>query len=186
METKVKLLHRLFLWKPEWHCHAWGGIHASVFLPPLQPTALCYPFQGASAVLEAQDSDTRLASLWLAKKIQNNAAAQISLWHQQHQSLKSVVVVVVSSLSHVWILRPHGLYPTRFLCARISQARILEWVAISFSRGSSPSKDRNCASCIASILYHWVTREAPKVYTFNQNNVQVKFLPSKPATQSNH
>ena len=34
-------------------------------------------------------------------------------------------------------LRPHGLLPTRLLCLWISQARILEWVAISYSRGSS-------------------------------------------------
>ena len=36
----------------------------------------------------------------------------------------------------------------------ISQARILELVAISFSRGSSPSKDQTHASCIGRrILY---------------------------------
>ena len=29
--------------------------------------------------------------------------------------------------------RPHGLQPTRLLCHGIIQARILEWVAISFS-----------------------------------------------------
>ena len=31
----------------------------------------------------------------------------------------------------------------------ILQARILEWVAISFSRGSSPLRDRTRVSCIA-------------------------------------
>jgi len=31
----------------------------------------------------------------------------------------------------------------------ILQARILEWVAISFSRGSSQPRDQNCTSCIA-------------------------------------
>ena len=31
----------------------------------------------------------------------------------------------------------------------IFQARILEWVAISFSRGSSPPRDRSFISCIA-------------------------------------
>ena len=37
----------------------------------------------------------------------------------------------------------------------ISQARILEWVAPSFSRGSSQLKDRTCVSCIGrQILYH--------------------------------
>ena len=44
----------------------------------------------------------------------------------------------------------------------ISQARILEWVAISFSRGSSWSRDPTHASCIGKqILYHWATRETP-------------------------
>ena len=31
----------------------------------------------------------------------------------------------------------------------ISQARILEWAAVSFSRGSSQLKDQPCASCTA-------------------------------------
>ena len=31
----------------------------------------------------------------------------------------------------------------------IHQARILEWVAISFFRGSSPPRDQTCVSCIA-------------------------------------
>ena len=41
----------------------------------------------------------------------------------------------------------------------ISQARILEWVAISFSRGSSWPRDQTHVSCIGrQILYHWATR----------------------------
>ena len=45
----------------------------------------------------------------------------------------------------------------------ISQARILDWVAISFSRGSSWSRDRTHVSCIGRwIFYHWATREADK------------------------
>ena len=43
----------------------------------------------------------------------------------------------------------------------ISQARILKWVAISFSRGSSRPRDRTCGFCIGRrVLYHWATREA--------------------------
>ena len=34
-------------------------------------------------------------------------------------------------------VRPHGLEPTTLLCHRILQARILEWVAMPFSRVSS-------------------------------------------------
>ena len=48
----------------------------------------------------------------------------------------------------------------------ISQARVLEWVAISYSRGSSWLRDRTCVSCISCIgrwiLYHCTTWEAPK------------------------
>ena len=43
----------------------------------------------------------------------------------------------------------------------ISQARILEWVAIHFSRGSSQPRDRTGFCCIGRwILYHCMTREA--------------------------
>ena len=43
----------------------------------------------------------------------------------------------------------------------ISPARILEWVAISFSRGSSWSRDRTLLSCTGrQIVYCWATREA--------------------------
>ena len=43
----------------------------------------------------------------------------------------------------------------------ILQARILEWVAISLSRGSFRPRERvSCGSCTGrQILYHWVTRE---------------------------
>ena len=46
----------------------------------------------------------------------------------------------------------------------ISQARILEWFAISFFRGSSWAKDGNCVPCVScigrQILYHCATWEA--------------------------
>ena len=42
-----------------------------------------------------------------------------------------------------------------------SQARILEWVAISFSRGSAQLRDRTHVFCVGRwIVYHSVTREA--------------------------
>ena len=50
-------------------------------------------------------------------------------------------------------LRPHGLQPSRLLCPWDSQARIQEWVAISFFRVSSQSRDRTHFSCIAGRFY---------------------------------
>ena len=47
------------------------------------------------------------------------------------------------------------------LSMRFSMASILEWVAISFSRGSSQTKDQSCISSTDRwILYHWATSEA--------------------------
>ena len=43
----------------------------------------------------------------------------------------------------------------------ILQARILEWVAIPFSRGSSQPRDRTWVSCITGGFFtSWATREA--------------------------
>ena len=44
-------------------------------------------------------------------------------------------------------LQPYGLYPTRL--NGIFQATILEWVAISSSRVSSPPRDQAHVSCLA-------------------------------------
>ena len=42
----------------------------------------------------------------------------------------------------------------------IFQARILQWVAISYSREPSQPRNWTCISCIGrQILYHWATRE---------------------------
>ena len=59
-------------------------------------------------------------------------------------------------------LRPHGLQPTRLLPVHeIFQARILEWVAIAFSRGSSQPRDGTRVSCTAGRFFtDWATREA--------------------------
>ena len=46
------------------------------------------------------------------------------------------------------------------------QARILEWVANPFSRGSSRPSDWTCVSCIAGRFFTtWATREAPFSHT---------------------
>ena len=43
----------------------------------------------------------------------------------------------------------------------ISQARMLEWVALSFSRGFSQPRDQIYVSCIGRwVLYHWASRLA--------------------------
>ena len=57
-----------------------------------------------------------------------------------------------SCINHLVVsnsLQPHGLYLPGSSSHGIRQARILEWVAISFSRGSSRLRDRTQVSCTA-------------------------------------
>ena len=62
-------------------------------------------------------------------------------------------------------LRPYGLSSARLLCPWDSQARILEWVAISSCRQSSQSRDQTYisgVSCIGRwVLYHCATWKDP-------------------------
>ena len=52
--------------------------------------------------------------------------------------------------SHVWLCNPVNCsLPGSSVCGSL-QARILEWVATPFSRGSSQPRDRNCLECLMS------------------------------------
>ena len=58
----------------------------------------------------------------------------------------------------------------------ILQARILEWVAVPFSRGSSQPRDRTQVSCIAGEFFSsWATREAqtPAKWPRNSDDTMV-------------
>ena len=58
-------------------------------------------------------------------------------------------------------LQPHGLQPARLLCPWDSLARILEWVAMPSSGGSSQPRDRTQVSHTAGRFFtDWATREA--------------------------
>ena len=71
-------------------------------------------------------------------------------------------------------VRPHGLYPAGSSVYGILQARILEWVAMPSSRGSSQPTDgthNSFLSCIAGGFFsHWATCEAQKNIDFFGSN----------------
>ena len=70
------------------------------------------------------------------------------------------VKVKVKSLSRVQLYDPMDCSPPSSSVHGILQARILERVAISFSRGSSQPRDRTQASCIAGRRFIlWATRD---------------------------
>ena len=69
--------------------------------------------------------------------------------------------------------------PMDFTVHGILQARILEWVAFPFSRGSSQHRDRTQVSCIAGRFFtSRATRET--CYTSKRHE---KMLPQKKCTQ---
>ena len=60
-------------------------------------------------------------------------------------------------------LQPQGLSPPSSSVHGILQAGILEWVAISFSRGSFSPRDETCISCISrQILYRLSHQGSPR------------------------
>ena len=63
--------------------------------------------------------------------------------------------------SEVTSVVSHGPQPTRLLCPWTLQARILEWVAISSSKGSSWPRDGTRVSYIAGRFLSTGAREAP-------------------------
>ena len=75
--------------------------------------------------------------------------------------------------SFLTLCDPRDCSPPGSSVHRIFQARILEWVAISFSRGSSWSWDGTQVSCIGrQILYHWAIKETHELLTQTYHTVR--------------
>ena len=76
-----------------------------------------------------------------------------------------VCVCVLVTQSCPTLCNPMDCSPPGSSVFGISQARILEWIAISSYRGSFQPRDQTCISHISGtgkwILYCWGTREAP-------------------------
>ena len=93
--------------------------------------------------------------MWLALWIYGLG---VKLWCIQLEGLK--VCICVSCLT---VCNPTNCTPPGSSIRGILQARILEWIASPFSRGSSQLRDRNWVSRTAGRFFTvWVTREAPK------------------------
>ena len=77
-----------------------------------------------------------------------------SWWHRS---------VSCSLLSRVWLYDPMDCSPPGSSVHGILQTRILQWVAIPFSRGSSQPRDRTRVSCMAGRFFtFWATGKSLK------------------------
>ena len=94
----------------------------------------------------------------------NQGSLQGNCFHLQILS-KSFKIIDISIAVLSWLslalCNPMDCSPPGSSVHGILQARILEWVAISSSRGSSQPRDRTQVSCIAGRFFtDWAMREA--------------------------
>ena len=81
----------------------------------------------------------------------------IFFYYDYYQSIESESVSHLVMSNSLW---SHRLQPFRLLFHEILQVRILEWVAIPFSRGSSWPRDGTQVSCYAGRFFIlWGTEE---------------------------
>ena len=75
--------------------------------------------------------------------------------------LKTMCYCCLAAKTYLALLWPMDCSPTGSSVCGISQARILEWVAISFSRGFSWLRDPAHVPCFDRQIFYHCTREAP-------------------------
>ena len=123
-------------------------------------------------ILAAVNAITRSINLmgvikwWYSKKKKVLHYLTWDIWFSFiHKNTFDVQTVQACVLSHIWLCDPMDCSPPGSSVHGISQAKIVEQVAISFSSGSSWFRDRTqffCVSCISGwVLYHWATWEDP-------------------------
>ena len=70
--------------------------------------------------------------------------------------------------------------PMNYIVHWIIQARILEWVAFPFSRGSSQPRDQTQVSCIAGRFFtNWAIKEAQTLDSSPVNYIPINWIKSR-------
>ena len=115
-------------------------------------------------------SDRGASGLWSirSQRVQHN-------WNNSMHTCTHTRILVrkkrkkVKSFSRVQLFaKPMDCTLPGFFVHGIFQARVLKWVASSFSRGSSRPRKRTQVSCTAGRRFTlWATREAPGYWLWN-------------------
>ena len=158
------LLQRIFLIqgsKPCFLCLLHWQVGSLPLAPPGKPWCLAAPMK--------LERPRRKASEQRQQILQLNFMTFTSLWKLIHThthtprtlSIYNVRMHTKSLKLCLTLCDPKDCSPPGSSVHRISQARQLKWVAISFSRGLSWPRDQICVSCIScigrQILYHQAT-----------------------------
>ena len=93
---------------------------------------------------------------------------------EAHKDINKCVLMLVTQ-SFLTLCDPMDCSPPGFSLHRFLQSKVLEWVAIPFSRGSSQPQDWTQISCIASRFFAvWASREI--IYKIRVTDVDNKFM----------
>ena len=137
--------------------HSFRRVHRaswSTLMPPLE----AYRPQGYKLLSKILTVCCSHSSTTPFFSLSSQKLLRFSLWppenHRRHVCARKIFglcvwVHILSVESNS--LRPYGLSSPGYSVHGILQARILEWVAISFSRGSSRHRGRTHISCISYI-----------------------------------
>ena len=146
------------LWYPTVPPFHRGASHCNPFLTTGTKRSLMQARTFLHVKLNALSHPTRTLDTTPAVRANKDVCSVVQL-------LNSFLHVCAYTLSPVWLFPTHKLGPPDSSVYGTCQARILEQVAISCSRGSPQPWDWiciSCASCIGKqILYHCTTCKAP-------------------------
>ena len=99
--------------------------------------------------------DGRGGDFWVKS---GHSALEVRGWDGEQKDQMAREVKMLSTQSCPTLCDPIGCHPQAPLVHGILQARILKWVSMPFSRGSSQPRDRTCVSYVSctgrQVLYH--------------------------------
>ena len=98
-----------------------------------------------------------------------------AIWHlSAHHQCMCLCSVTSNSFMTLWTTAFQAPLSMGFF-----QARILEWVSISSSKGSSRSRDQTCISCTGRRILHWATLGSLHHCTVKGKGTSIFTLPPK-------
>ena len=136
------------------------GVHQGCILSP------CLFNLNAEYIMWNARLDEAQAGINIAGRNINNLryADDTTLMAENEEKLKSILMKVKEESERGEAVTPRTIARQAPLFMWILQARIREWVATLYSRGSSWPKGRTHSSCVShigrQILYHWATFKA--------------------------
>ena len=109
---------------------------------------------------------------WSGLPLPSHDWTEIMHFYEKDYTVKCHSLYITSSVSACLVAQlcptlwnPLDCSPQSSSVPGILQARILEWVSMPCSRGSSGARDRNCVFCVSCIaggyFIHWALREDP-------------------------